>query len=167
MNGQKFVITEEMLASKSKRFANHILDLIPQFAVTYGIAYGFFYIGEFTGNYALSDFWSGLSTLEDYMVSYGLMILYYFIFESLTYKTLGKYATNTKVVMHNGEAPTPKILFIRTLCRLIPFDALSFLGSKGKGWHDNLSKTYVIDIAIFESRKTMFTELDQIGLPVE
>ena len=167
MNDRNFIITEEMLASKNKRFANHLLDLIPQYAISYGITYGFFYIGEFTGNYALNNYWSEMSTVEDYMITYGLMVLYYFIFEILSQKTLGKYVTNTKVVMYNGDVPTPKVVLIRTLCRLIPFDAFSFLGTKGKGWHDSISKTYVIDIAIFESRKTTFIELDQIGVPLE
>lgn len=167
MNDSNFVITAEMLASKNKRFANHLLDLIPQYAISYGITYGFFYIGEFTGNYALNNYWSEMSTVEDYMITYGLMVLYYFIFEILSQKTLGKYVTNTKVVMHNGDIPTPKAVLIRTLCRLIPFDAFSFLGTKGKGWHDSISKTYVIDITIFESRKTTFIELDQIGLPMK
>ena len=69
--------------------------------------------------------------------------------------------------MHNGEEPKPKAIMIRSLCRLIPFDALSFLGTNGKGWHDNLSNTYVVDITAFESKKTSLNELDQIGLPVE
>ena len=156
-------ITEDVLASKGKRFVNHLIDLVPQYTVTYGLTYGFFYLGEFTGNYALNDFWNELPLLMDYAINYLLLILYYFIFESTTGRTLGKYATNTKVIMTNGEEPTTKALFIRTMCRLIPFDALSFLGTNGKGWHDSISKTYVVDVAKFDSKQFIAQELEQLG----
>ncbi|WNH08862.1 hypothetical protein [Thalassobellus suaedae] len=47
---------------------------------------------------------------------------------------------------------------------MIPFDALSFLGTIGKGWHDSISSTYVVDIGRFEAKKKTFSELDQIGV---
>jgi hypothetical protein len=34
--------------------------------------------------------------------------------------------------------------FIRTLSRFIVFEALSYLGSVSRGWHDSLSGTYVV-----------------------
>lgn len=167
MNLQNDIASQDVLASKGKRFANYLLDLLPQYAITYGLSYGFFYLGEFTGFYGLSDFWNSLSVIEDYMVSYAFLVLYYFVFESLTQRSLGKYATNTKVVLINGEEPTKKDIFLRSLCRLIPFDALSFLGTNGKGWHDSLSKTYVVDVVKFDARKTTELELEQIGIPLE
>ena len=161
------IIRQDVLASKGQRFINFIIDLIPQYAILYGLAYGFFYIGEFTGYYGLSDYWNELSVVEDYLISYTLLILYYFIFEGISNRTLGKYATNTRVIMTSGEEPTSKAILIRTLCRLIPFDALSFLGTNGKGWHDSLSNTYVIDVAKYEAQKTSELELDQIGVPMD
>lgn len=161
------LIRQDVLASKGQRFINFIIDLIPQYAILYGLAYGFFYIGEFTGYYGLSDYWNELSVVEDYLISYTLLILYYFIFEGISNRTLGKYATNTRVIMTSGEEPTSKAILIRTLCRLIPFDALSFLGTNGKGWHDSLSNTYVIDVAKYEAQKTSELELDQIGVPMD
>ncbi|WP_262890112.1 RDD family protein [Gelidibacter japonicus] len=91
------------------------------------------------------------------------MVFYYFIFESLSFRSLGKHATNTIVIMNNGQAPTPKDVLIRSLCRIIPFDGLSFLGTNGKGWHDVLSKTYVVDIEKFKTGQILANELDQIG----
>lgn len=161
------LIRQDVLASKGQRFINFIIDLIPQYAILYGLAYGFFYLGEFTGYYGLSDYWNELSVVEDYLISYTLLILYYFIFEGISNRTLGKYATNTRVIMTSGEEPTSKAILIRTLCRLIPFDALSFLGTNGKGWHDSLSNTYVIDVAKYEAQKTSELELDQIGVPMD
>ncbi|MCK7589253.1 RDD family protein [Subsaxibacter sp. CAU 1640] len=163
----EFIVAEDMLASKWKRFANHLVDLVPQYAITYGLAYVFFYIGEFTGNYTLNDFWNNLPVLVDYIFGYVLLVLYYFIFERATFRSLGKYVTNTKVIMTNGDEPTTKALLIRTLCRLIPFDALSFLGTNGKGWHDSISNTYVVDIAKFDSKRLVAEELEKLGQNTE
>jgi uncharacterized RDD family membrane protein YckC len=162
-----FIVKQDVLASKGQRFINHLIDIVPQYGIMYGLAYGFFYLGEFTGYFGLSDFWEGLSVIQDYIFSYALLVIYYYIFESLTHRTLGKYATNTKVIMITGENPTNKAILLRSLCRLIPFDALSFLGTNGKGWHDSLSNTYVVDVAKFEAIKTTELELDQIGVPFE
>ncbi|MFS4482408.1 RDD family protein [Hyunsoonleella sp. 2307UL5-6] len=163
MEENTFYITEDVLASKNMRFVNNLIDLIPQYAIMYAISYSFFYIGEFTGNYALNDYWAEISTVEDYFYSYLLLFLYYFIMESTTHRTLGKYATKTMVVMTNGQKPTHKDIAKRSLSRMIPFDALSFLGTNGKGWHDVISNTYVVDIAKFEAIKKSYDELEQIG----
>jgi uncharacterized RDD family membrane protein YckC len=159
----KVQITEDILATKNMRFVNHLIDLIPQYGVIYGIGYLFLYIGDFSGNYALNNYWAEMSTLEDYFYSYTLMFLYFFTMESLTHRSLGKYVTNTKVIMANGEKPTQVDIAKRSLCRMIPFDALSFLGVNGKGWHDAISNTYVVDINKFEERQKSQDELDQIG----
>lgn len=164
MTENNFYITEDILASKNMRFVNYIIDLIPQYAVMYAIAYSFFYLGEFTGDYTLNNYWAEMSKLEDYMYSYTLLFIYYFLMESLTNRTLGKYVTKTMVVMINGEKPTNQDIAKRSLCRMIPFDALSFLGINGKGWHDSISSTYVVDIAKFEARKRSNNELEQIGV---
>jgi uncharacterized RDD family membrane protein YckC len=162
-----FYITEDVLASKNMRFVNYLIDLIPQYAVMYAIAYSFFYLGEFTGDYTLNNYWAEMSKLEDYMYSYALLFIYYFLMESLTNRTLGKYVTKTMVVMINGEKPTNQDIVKRSLCRMIPFDALSFLGTNGKGWHDSISNTYVVDIDRFEARKRSNNELEQIGVAQE
>lgn len=48
-------------------------------------------------------------------------------------KTIGKYITKTIVVMEDGSKPKASDIVLRSLCRLIPFDAFSFLGTEGKG----------------------------------
>ncbi|WP_460220130.1 RDD family protein [Psychroserpens sp. MEBiC05023] len=163
MNTEPFIITDDLLASKGQRLLHHFIDLIPQYAVMYGLSYGFFYIGEFTGNYALDDYWNGMSELEDYAFSYLLMLVYYFLMERYTFRTLGKYATNTMVVSYDGSEPTNTQILKRSFSRLIPFDALSFLGANGKGWHDSIPKTYVVKIDKFKEKKNEVFELEQIG----
>jgi len=39
----KVQITEDILATKNMRFVNHLIDLIPQYGVIYGIGYLFLY----------------------------------------------------------------------------------------------------------------------------
>jgi uncharacterized RDD family membrane protein YckC len=72
-----------------------------------------------------------------------LYIFYYSLFEFYFGKTPGKFFTRTVVVTKDGQRATFKILLIRSLCRLIPFDALSFLFLSD--WHDDLSRTVVIN----------------------
>ena len=67
--------------------------------------------------------------------------LYYFIMEWTTGQTVGKMITKSKVVTSDTqEKPSASIIFIRTLCRLIPVDFFSYLFIP-IGIHDRLSKT--------------------------
>ena len=74
-----------------------------------------------------------------------LLFLYYTILESFTGKTLGKYLTKTKVVNPEGEKPVWTKILLRSLCRFIPLDQISFLFDFKSGWHDTLSKTIVVE----------------------
>jgi uncharacterized RDD family membrane protein YckC len=85
------------------------------------------------------------------------------IFESLTGKSIGKYVTNTKVMMADGSKPEPYSIFIRSLSRLIPFDQLSFLGTIPRGWHDTLSKTVVVDLKKYNQELEMQDSINEIG----
>lgn len=167
MNNSNIVVSEDLLASKNNRFINHLIDLIPQYAIMYGISYMFLYIGDFTENYYLLDYWNGLNRFEDLVYSYTLLLLYFFLMESTTSRSLGKYVTKTMVISHSGDKPSQQQIFIRTLCRMIPFDGLSFLGTNGRGWHDSMSKTYVVDVDKFNARMHASNSLDQIGVSQE
>ncbi|MCU4158120.1 RDD family protein [Carboxylicivirga sp. A043] len=86
------------------------------------------------------------TTLENYLWAYFATFLYYFLFESLTGRTIGKIFTQTKVINTDGERPAVGTIFIRTLSRLVPFDAWSFVFTNYEGWHDAWSKTKVVSI---------------------
>lgn len=86
------------------------------------------------------------SNLLNYLFSYSLYFLYFFILESTTGQTIGKMLTKTKVIAEDGSKPTSKAIAYRSLSRLIPFEPFSFLGSTPTGWHDRISKTYVTKI---------------------
>lgn len=122
-------------ASKKVRFYNFILDTIIYRVLSILL------ILSFEGQYN-SIAGENLAVYNIvYLVSF--YFLYNFIFELLFGQTLGKMITGTKVVTYDIKKPSIKTLFIRNLCRLIPFDPLSFLISEN-GWHDSISKTTVI-----------------------
>jgi uncharacterized RDD family membrane protein YckC len=67
-------------------------------------------------------------------------------------RTFGKYFTKTVVIKHNGSKPKVKSIVIRTLVRMIPIEAFSFLSGNSRGWHDTLSVTYVVNKHEFISK---------------
>lgn len=68
---------------------------------------------------------------------------YYLLMETYFQKTIGKFFTGTRVVTLQMGEPYISDIFVRTLCRLIPLDQLSFLFFNN-GFHDRFSKTMVI-----------------------
>lgn len=78
------------------------------------------------------------------IILYIIWILYYYLFESYDGQTLGKKLTNTIVVDMKKNQPSRKRIFIRTILRLNPFDAFSYLFGQEQGGHDTLSKTRLI-----------------------
>lgn len=91
-------------------------------------------------------------------------MIYYFFFESIFGRTIGKFFTGSIVVNENGLKPRFTVIFKRTLCRLIPFDALSFLGKSEKLWHDSLSATYVVEKKALEKDIEFFYNINLIGV---
>ncbi len=122
------------LAGAGKRFLNYIIDVIVFYAILF--VFGLF-IGALGG--------ANLGMLELYLFTFLVMIGYYWIMESTTGKTVGKIITKTRVVDENFAKPSSGTIFLRTLCRFIPFEPFSMLGSDARGWHDSIMKVYVID----------------------
>jgi uncharacterized RDD family membrane protein YckC len=69
----------------------------------------------------------------------------YTLFEGIFARTPGKLVFGTKVINEAGEKPTPRQVLGRSLCRFIPFDALSFLFDE-RGWHDKIPGTHVVRV---------------------
>jgi len=128
--------TETILepASKGKRFIHLILDTIAIYIVyfVFALAFGVMGLGHLFE-----------STAFLYLTYFILYFLYYFTMESQLAKTIGKMITKTKVVTPDGFKPTAKTIAGRTLCRIIPFEAFTFLGTRGL--HDTLSHTLVVN----------------------
>nr|WP_321234563.1 RDD family protein [uncultured Psychroserpens sp.] len=163
MNRIEYTVTQDVLADKGIRFANYIIDYIIQIGLGAAIGFVLGVISELTGNYALIDFFFYSGSIMEFVFGYLILLLYYTVFETLTGRTLAKFITKTKVVLYDGSKPSFNEILVRSLCRLIPFEQFSFLGNDSKGWHDSISKTYVVDIKKFEAKKQTFEELDEIG----
>lgn len=130
--------------SSGKRLANYIIDRICIFifkiilALTTGLILGIIlpsFIDTIEEN----------SLLFEYLFTFVSTIIYYTLFEALSGRTIGKLITKTKVVDENKNSIGFSTAFIRSLTRFIPFEAFSFLGSEVRGWHDTISKTYVVN----------------------
>jgi uncharacterized RDD family membrane protein YckC len=74
----------------------------------------------------------------------GVLFGYYLITETLFNKTIGKIFTNSLVVTDDGGKPSFFAIFLRTACRLIPLEGITFLIPNMIGLHDYLSKTRVV-----------------------
>jgi uncharacterized RDD family membrane protein YckC len=146
----------EHKANKGLRFLNYLIDLV---AVIFILAIVLIIL-SFTSE-ALGLTISEESILFDLFI-YVLVVIIYFLIEFVTKgRSLGKLITGTKVVMIDGTDPTTKDYFVRNLCRIIPFDALTFLGENG--WHDKISKTTVVRKRAFEEEMFKNNSIDEIG----
>lgn len=126
---------ENNLATKGKRFLNYILDFI--FYLVFA-----FVLGIVT---AIIGLGATVQAINDILLGFIIMIVYYVFLEAIFGKTIAKFITRTKVVTRDGQKPNLKVILVRTLCRFIPFEAFSFLGDKPIGWHDSISKTIVVN----------------------
>ena len=139
---QPSCFAEQHYASK-KRFGDYLIDML--------IGYVLAFIGGVV--VALC----GVTEITDagsYLIAFVVMFLYYFIMEATCGKTIGKMILGLKVVDRDGDQPSAGRIALSTLCRFVPFDKFSFLfgngwgkdGSLGGNWHDQWSKTYVVNM---------------------
>ena len=126
------------LASRPQRFLNMLIDIVGYFAfsivigIVVALVYPPFIESEST------------SALVDYAFSFVVVLTYYTFCEALFGRTLGKLVTRTWVVRTYGGSPAFWQIVLRSLARLIPFEAFSFFGREPIGWHDSLSETRVV-----------------------
>lgn len=137
----KTIITD---TGKWQRFFHWVVDLAVMslivIPVIISLAYWLSDSGILNGNETLQMFFRGRWSL--YTIIFIFILIYYPISEILFGSSPGKFLTESRVVNSKAESPNSSTIFLRTLCRNIPFDALSFLGKRG--WHDSLSETYVV-----------------------
>jgi uncharacterized RDD family membrane protein YckC len=165
MSDSVYILDEDLLASNNKRFLNYVLDhvffaiLLILIGVIMGILVALFQ------STAISDWVQSLGNWGWNIIMLIITISYYTLFESLSGRTFGKLFTGTIVVNENGEKPDFGTVFKRSLCRLIPFNAFSFLFNPGLGWHDSISDTYVVNKKSLEESLKMFHDFKLIGVP--
>lgn len=136
---------ESKMATQGQRFANYVIDYI--FVIGFGALIGAA-LGLFLGYFAPEhlDFLGVGNRLFDYVYGFIIGTIYYSFFEGFTGRSIGKYFTRTMVVTKEGEQADFGTIFVRSMCRYIPFDAFSYLGSDASGWHDRFSNTRVVTI---------------------
>ncbi|RDC66424.1 RDD family protein [Adhaeribacter pallidiroseus] len=130
--GEEYLIP----VSSSTRFFNYLVDLVGM------LVFGFLF-GIFLATMGAEEI---LNKMPNQLLGIFLLFSYYVLLEGITGRSLGKLVTGTKVVTLEGEEPSLNTIVKRTLCRLIPFEAFSFLTSNQSGWHDRFSKTMVVRI---------------------
>jgi uncharacterized RDD family membrane protein YckC len=157
-----YILEKKLLTSDRDRFFNCIIDFVFILVTIFIVTFFIVIIGNILQ-------WDIYRMWEETLISLGFIgtylsfaMIYYFIFEGLFGRTLGKIITGSVVINEYGLKPGFGAIFKRTLCRLIPFDALSFLGESGRMWHDSLSDTYVVEKNILEDQMKL-QELNLIG----
>lgn len=156
-------IIEYHKANNTKRFLNHLIDLIAFYIFTFIIGFLWALLMlflDFNIDYLVED-----TDESDLIFSLLSLILYIIFFFSQEYflkgRTIGKYITGTKVYTEDGEEPTAYQYFIRSISRIVPFEPFSFFGEKG--WHDSWSHTYVVEMKSFEEEIEKESRIEEIG----
>ncbi|MBK8346290.1 MAG: RDD family protein [Saprospiraceae bacterium] len=159
-----YIVTHDTLAGSGVRFLNYLIDsLAILLALLFLFVIYFAFVAEISPEeYDLSLEETGNDVVIN-ILSIVLMAVYYFLFESSIGRTPGKYVTGTVVVDRNGNIPSATQVLQRTLSRFIPFEFLSFLGRDARGWHDNISDTYVVYVKKLEDSKSTFTNMNELG----
>lgn len=124
-------------AGQGRRFANLLIDTVAIIALAAMLGAGAALLG-LDGFLAAAD-----DPLLSRVIGILLTIGYYLLLEGLLGRTFGKMVTGTRVVCEDGSMPDFATIFKRTMWRVVPFEAFSFLGD-GYGWHDSRSETLVV-----------------------
>ena len=132
------------LANNIKRLLNFFFDTIVIIIIIRIFGYWLWVIENF-----LKSFNIPLEILNSIIdtIRLALIILlsssYYIFLETIFGRTIGKFITQTRVIRQDGANPTIIDIFVRTVLRFIPLEAISFFRSQ-IGWHDYLSGTIVV-----------------------
>ena len=156
-------IDETVMASRGQRFANYIIDSIVYYLIIFFIGFlagALFTYFDYDGMYL----WIvGMGQWGQIAFNLTVMALYFMFMEGFTQRTVGKFITGTIVIMEDGSRPEAGVAALRTLCRFIPFEPFSFFGTPARGWHDTITKTYVIDRKKYNEALELKQSFDQIG----
>lgn len=166
MSGQQFQIDSTMLATQGQRFTNFIIDYVSRIVVLIAFMFVYMFLMMFTGSEEMVDL-EGMGFIEEYAIQLAVLLIYYNLMEIFTSRTIGKFVTKTIVVDEYGEKPSGNAILTRSVCRAIPFNAFSFLGSPCRGWHDSISDTYVVQKELLDHARQVFYSFDEIGKPDE
>lgn len=161
--GKGFEVTDDLLATKGQRFLHYLIDYGMQFVLGGAIGLVVGVVGVFFGKPEIVDALAEMTKIQEYLLGYVILIVYYSLTEVFLKRSIAKFITNTIVVLGDGSIPSSSDFLRRTFCRLIPLNHLSFLGSPCRGWHDSISNTYVVKKKEFEIAFSQYNSLEEIG----
>ncbi|MRG44128.1 RDD family protein [Chitinophaga sp. SYP-B3965] len=147
---QADLLTDEIVsieqASSGKRLANYLIDLVSFYAMLFifGIMIGLLF-PESLG------FWNGIAenVWLDRLFTMCMYAVYMALVEGIFKgRTLGKLITGTRAVNEDGTPISFITGFGRGLIHAVPFCAFSALGTPCYPWHDQWTKTYVVDLKL-------------------
>lgn len=161
MSDSTYILDDTLLVSGGRRFLNYIIDIalvfigIYLFGMTLGILIAL-------GMEGIQEWIAGLGDLGWNLIGVAILIFYYTLAEGFFGRSVGKFITGTIVVDENGQKIGFGSAFKRSLCRIIPFDNFSFLGTRG--WHDSITDTYVVEKKSLDESLKMFHDFKLIGI---
>jgi uncharacterized RDD family membrane protein YckC len=133
-------------ATTGQRFANYLIDLIPLMVFIFisGVITGIILVSQ-----GINPADSELLTDPLYSFIYNLLtgsictiIIYTLIEGASNGRSLGKLITRTEVLREDGSRISFKDAFMRSLCRVVPFEPFSAF--MAYPWHDRWTKTIVV-----------------------
>lgn len=160
---KNYKIVERYKAEKILRFATFLIDYVLVIALNYfiGTLIGLLYYAtesEFMYQIILAI----NNRFVAYLISVVVFLTYYNVLEYFTKgRTVGKFITGTVAVKEDGSVPTSNDFLKRNFSRIVPFDALSFLGNLG--WHDSWSDTRVVKRKPFLEALERENSIEDIG----
>jgi uncharacterized RDD family membrane protein YckC len=140
--------TQYIQASQGQRFLNWLIDnLLMRFGLSYlsGTIVGFLMakmFPEYMMRIVYSNDRSDLIVISVIIVVFNYLFYYTFCEKVFKGYTLGKLITGTRAIRDDGHELTFKDAFLRTLSRIVPFEAFSGFGLKP--WHDSWTNTSVV-----------------------
>ena len=131
-------------SSRNKRFLNNLIDSFVFYLLIFALSAMFGAGTVVLGNEEILENEDAFQ-ISSYLFSFIIIFLYYSVFEYYSKgKTVGKYITKSRALSEDGSIMNFSECALRSVCRFIPFDRLSFLGPN-RGWHDKFSKTMVVE----------------------
>jgi uncharacterized RDD family membrane protein YckC len=148
---------EYIEATTTQRFLNYLIDnLLMQFFISWATRY---LLVNVLAAFSLDTAYALL--VEKSKLMTGLLIgslnfLFYYTICEAVFRgyTVGKFATGTKAIREDGNELTFKDALVRSLCRLVPLEAVSIWLGYGL-WHDVWSKTRVIKTRQPDKKKAL------------
>lgn len=119
------------------RFANYVIDAIAMMVILFASTIVMALLGY-------NELVEQIFNFPDIVLTIILTVFYYGPLEGITGRTVGKFVTGTMVVTKDGKPIHSGHSFMRSICRIIPFEPFSMFRSCQQGWHDTLVNTKVV-----------------------